>query len=114
MPDLGGELLDAARQQRQGREIRRVPVALDHLAGGRRRLEPQLLTDMGFNVRRQVRERAPGARHFAARDPVTRGSKPLAMALRLVVPDRQLDAERDGLAMDTMRTSDHEGVTVLP
>ena len=91
-----------------------MPVSLHHLTGGGRRLEPQFLTDVGFNVRRQMCERAHGARHFAARDPVTRGSKPLAMALRLVVPDRQLDAERDGLAVDAMRTSDHEGVTVLP
>ena len=112
--DLGRELLDAAREQGQGREVRRVPVALDHLVGCGRRLEPQLLTDIGFNVRRQVRERAHGARRFAARDPVTRGSKPLTMALRLVVPDGQLDAERDGLAVDAMRASDHEGVTVLP
>ena len=59
--DFGGELLDAAGQQGQRGEIRGVPVALDDLIGGGRRREPQILTDIGFNVGRQVREGPHGA-----------------------------------------------------
>jgi len=35
------------------------------------------------------------------------------MAPRLVVPDGQLDPERDGLAVDAVRASDHQGIAML-
>ena len=51
--DLGREALERAAEDRDGREERRVPVALDDLGAHRVDAQPELAEDLRLDVRRR-------------------------------------------------------------
>src|SRR5262249_50698462 len=58
---LQRKLLQGRARDRNGRQELRVPVALDHLRGNRRRLHAQTLTNSGLNGRIEVSVSPDGA-----------------------------------------------------
>ena len=66
--NLERELLERRGRDRQRRQQLGVPIALNDLRRDRRRLEPETPADIGFDRRRQVRERADRARQLADAD----------------------------------------------
>src|SRR5579884_2462591 len=113
MPDLRRELLDARREQRQRGEIRRMSIALHDLARYRIRLEAELRTHISLDLRGQMRERPHGTRQLADCNLLAHSLEPPPMSLVLLVPNGQLEAERNRLAMNPVRASHHDGVTML-
>ncbi len=69
-------------------------------------LEPQTCADPLFHLRVEVRERADGAADLADGDRLLRPLKPDAVAPRLVVPEREGEAEGGRLGVDAVRAPD--------
>jgi hypothetical protein len=90
-----------------------VAVALDDLVrdgigrrdrgGGRRRLD----------VGPQVGERADRARQLSDAHVLARPLETRAVASHLLVPERELETERDRLGVDAVRAADHHRVAML-
>ena len=94
MAHLGRQPLDAAtRSPPSVAEIRRVPVARDHLRGNRLRRQPQLLRDILLHPRIEMRERADRAADRRHRDLRPRRHQPRAVARELGIVPGELQAE---------------------
>ena len=113
MPDLGGEPLHRARDDRKRGEIRRVAVPRHDLGGDRLRLQVQLLRHIGFDPRVDMGEGAHRAGDGAGRDFLAGADHALPGAGELRIGHRQLQAERRGLRMDAVAPSDGDCVLVL-
>ena len=113
MPDLQRDLLQRRRDQRQRRNPRGVPVARDHLAGDRRRLQSDPLADPLLRGRTDVRKHAHGARNLADPQILGGGLEARDVALQLVVPQREFQPERDRFGVDPVRAPDLDGVLEL-
>ena len=79
----------------------------------RRRLQAEAAADVGLDRRRQVREGADRAGELADADRVTRALHALDGALKLRVPERELEAERHRLGVDAVRPPDHRRPAML-
>ena len=112
--DLERELLERRAGDGQRRQQLGVPIALNHLRRDRRRLEPEPPADVGFDRRRQVRERADRARQLAdADDRLARARTRSTSRAELRVPERQLQAERHRLGVHAVRAADHRRAAML-
>ena len=60
-----------------------------------------------------MRERAHRSRDFSIRNAFPSIVYPLPVPLDFIVPDRELQPERDGLAMNPMRAADHHGAAMF-
>ena len=107
------EFLERGAGDGEHRQELRVPIALDHLRGDGRRLEAEPLADVGFDLRRQMREGADGARQLADADDRARAAYALDVAADLGVPERQLQPERHRLRVDAVGPPDHRRVPML-
>ena len=105
--DLGRELLEARRDERERRHHLGVAVALEDLRGDGRRQQPELRADRLLDLGRQVRERPHGARELAVGDRGPGAVEPRELALQLRVPQRELQAERHRLGVHAVRAPDH-------
>src|SRR6266702_88720 len=76
-------------------------------------LEAQTLAYMRLDVGGEMRERAHRSRDFSIRNAFPSLVYPLPMPLDFIVPDRALQPERDGLAMNPMRATDHHGAAMF-
>ena len=113
VPDLERELLERSRADGQRGQQLSVPVALDDLRRGRRRLEPELLAGQALHLGVGRRVRADGARELADADPLERAAEPLSGAVELEGPDGELEAEGRRLGVHAVRAADHQRVAVL-
>ena len=112
--ELGGPALDAGADQGQRADELGVQVALDHLRGNRRRAQaelagrrtPRCAARDGRWCRRR-RRACPTATAVRAR------FEPLQRAAKLVVHQRQLQAEGGRLGMDAVAAADHRRELVL-
>ena len=84
-----------------------MPVALDDLRRHRRRFEAEPRADARFDRGIEMGERPDGAGDLADRHHVARSKHPVQIALKLGVPQRELQAERHRLGMDAMRSANH-------
>ena len=87
-----------------------MAVALNHLRCHRRGLQTQPRADLLFHVGTDVRERSDRARNLAHPQIFRRGFETPLIAPRFLVPDGELQAERDGLGVDAVRAADLHGV----
>ena len=108
--DLGREALQRAADDRDRRQQRRVPVALDDLGADRVGVEPEggehLRLDVGAEV--AVRPDRPG--DLAGPDLVDGGRQPDPAALELERPAGELEPERRRLGVDRVGPAHHHGV----
>src|SRR5215831_14680141 len=102
MPDFGSEPLDRRRHERQGHEELRVAVAWDHLRRNRLGLEAELLRDMRFDARIDIREGPDRAGNSAGRDLLTRRGEAGAVAREFGVVAGELQSELRRLSMDAV------------
>src|SRR5262249_40886426 len=107
------DLFAEGGHQRQHRDEKGVPIALDHLRRDGRRFEPQAGADLLFGLGREVRERADGAGRFADSQVFRRRPQTRQVAARLFVPDGEFQTEGDGLGMYSVGTADLYRVTKL-
>ena len=91
----------------------RVPVALEDLRRGRRRLEPEPLAGDPLDLRVGRRVRADGAGELADAQSLERALDAGAVAVELERPAGQLQAERRRLGVHAVRAPDRERVAVL-
>jgi hypothetical protein len=111
--DLEGELLDRGGADGERRQVLGVHVALDDLRGDGRGLESEARADPLLHLRVEVRERADRAADLADRDGLPRPLQPQAVAPRLVVPEREGEAEGGRLGVDAVRAPDLRRVAEL-
>ncbi len=107
-------LSSVRRDDREGREVVRVAVALDDLRRDGRRFQSQALADFLFEFRLEVGEGADGAGKLADAHSSAAASKRVDVALRLGVPVRQFEAEGDGFGVDAVGAADHGSVLEFP
>ncbi len=113
MADLDGDLVERAADNGQRRNVRCVPVALDHLRRHRRRLQTQPRADALFVFWLKMAECSDGARELAYAHVFGRGVKAGQIPLHLGVPVEQLQAKGCGLGMNAMRAPDRRRVLEL-
>ena len=106
MAHFDGDLIERAADQRKGRDICRMAVALDHLRGNGGGLQSQPLADALFMFRLQVAECADGSREFAHAHVFRSRVKAHQVALHLSEPVQQLETESCGFGMNAMRAAD--------
>src|SRR2546430_17251112 len=68
---------------------------------------------MRLDVGGEMRERAHRSRDFSIRNAFPSIVYPLPVPLDFIVPDRELQPERDVLAMNPMRAADHPGAAMF-
>ena len=90
-----------------------MAIALNHLRGDGRGGKAEPAADVGFDRGVEVGERADGAGDLADGDGGTRLSHAAEVATELVVPQRQLEAERHRLGVHAVRAADHRGAAML-
>ncbi len=112
--DLGRELVQAGAEQGQRRDDLGVPVALQDLGrypgGG----EAQFVQRGHFHPRVEVDVGSDRARDAADTDRLQGPPQPLLVALHLLVPDENFDAEGDRLGVDAVGPAHHHRLFVLP
>ena len=87
-----------------------MAVARDHLRGDRGWLQSQALADFFFRFGADVAEGSDRAGNLAHAQILRRGVEAREIALHLVVPQRQLQAEGDGLGVHAVGAADLDGV----
>jgi hypothetical protein len=113
VPNLEGEALERSRGQRERGQQLGVAVALHDLRRRRLRLEPEPLARQALDLwvdRRVVPHRAG---ELSDPDTLESSRNPTARAVELERPDRELEAERRRLGMDTVRAADRQREPVL-
>ena len=113
VPDVGGELFQAAGQDGERRQVGRVTVASDHLSGDRRHLQAQFLQGPLLDPWLDRGVGADGAGELANPDLLARGDQPLAVTVELVEPAGQDEAEADRLRMDAVGPARHQRAPLL-
>ena len=90
-----------------------VTIALDHLRGDRRGLEAKPLADARLDRGIEVREGPDRAGDLADGDDVAGAQHAIEIALKLRVPQRQLEPERHRLGVHAVRPADHRRAPVF-
>ena len=90
-----------------------VAVALDHLVGNPRDLQPQPRADPVLHGGRDGGVGADGARNLANAYSLESGFQPFPLPVHLVPPECQLQAHRHGFGVHPVGTPHHERVLVL-
>src|SRR3954447_11687375 len=113
MADLERELVERRGADGEGAEELRMPVALDDLRRGRRRLEPEPLAGdpLDLGVDRGVLADRSGELADAHAFESARDARPCAVELER--PHRELQAERRRLRVHAVRSADAERELVL-
>ena len=93
-----GELFNTRRQQGQGGQIGRMPIALYDLTRYRIGLQAEFRADVFFDLRPQMGKGSHRPGQLADGNVFAHRAQPFAMASYLFIPDRQLESERDRLA----------------
>ncbi len=106
MADFERDFFEARRQRGQRGDEMRMAVALDHLRRHRRGRQTQPRADLLFDLGADMRERAHGARDLAHAQIFRRRFETLQIAPGFLVPDGELQPERDRLGMNAMRAAD--------
>jgi hypothetical protein len=110
---LKRDLLDGAREQREGRHELRVAITLNDLRrDGSETQTEQRYSDL-LDLRVDVGVGAHGARDLAHRNLLNGALESLQPPLHLEGPQAQDHAERDGLGVHPVGAADHHGVAVL-
>ena len=113
MADFDGELFDGRGDNGQGGEELGMPVALHHLGRAGGRPQSRLFTDEFFDERVDIGEGANCARDLAIGDGLAGCLHPASVTLHLIVPQRHLQTEGDGLRMDAVGAADHRREPML-
>ena len=111
--DFGGEFLQRRRDYSQGGDELSVAVALQYLVGNGRRRKPQLGTGYFFHLRRNGGIGAHRAGYLAVGDYAGGFVQAAAVALHLLEPQRQFQAEGGRLGVYAVGAPYHEGVLML-
>ena len=110
--DLGGDRVERRRGDRERRHVLRVTVALDHLGAhlGGRQAEPGAdeLLDAGIHRAVGAHDTAEGAYAHRLACP----SQPVAVAVELEGPHRELVTERGGLGVHPVAATDDRRLPV--
>ena len=113
MADLEREPVERRRHDRQRSEELCMPVALEDLRRGRRRIEPERLACEALHLWRRGRVRPDRARELSDSQPFERVLESDSIALELEHPAEELETERGGLRVHSVRTPDRDRVAVL-
>ena len=92
----------------------RVPVALQDLGGEDCGLEPEALADDLLDLRIEVRVRAHCAAQFPDADARLHLLEALQRAGELIIHERELEPESDGLRVDAVAAANHRRHGVFP
>ena len=111
-PDLGGDLLERARDHREVGEVLGVAVPLDDLRRHRGRPEAEPGADIRFHLRRRVRVGPDFAGDLADGDHLARAPEAVQAPPDLRVPQGRLEPERDRLGLDAVGAAGHHGAAV--
>ena len=110
VPDLHGELLQRRCRDGERRHVLRVPVALEDLAGGLRRADPEPAANVLLDRGVDLRVGAHRARDLAHRHGLTRPSQAVAIPVQLEGPKSKLVPEGRGLGVNAVGSAHHHGV----
>ena len=111
--DLGREPLERRGEERERRKQLGVAVARDDLRRRRLGARARAARRRGARPRVAARVGADGARELADAHALERPREPLAVAVELERPARELRAEGDRLGVDAVRAADHRRRAVL-
>ena len=111
--DLGGEAVERGSGERERAEEVRVAVARHHLCRDGLRREAQPLAGQPLDLGVSTPVRPDGAGELANPHTFQRRREPGAIALQLERPAGELGSEGDGLGVDAVRPSGHDGVAVF-
>src|SRR5690242_21530199 len=89
-----------------------MAIPLNYLIGDRIDRQAEFRADIFFDVRSLMRKRSHGARQLPDSDLRAHLTQPRQMTAELLVPDGQLESERDRFTMNAVRTSHHHLVLV--
>ncbi len=106
MADFERDLFERRGEQRERGDPGRMAVARDHLRGDVGRLQAQARADFLFGFGADVAEGSDGARNFADAQIFGGGVQAREIALHLVVPQREFQAEGDGLGVHAVGAAD--------
>jgi hypothetical protein len=110
--NLDCQPLDRRGDDAKRRKERGVAVARDDLGRNRLGRQAEFASDMGLDFGRDVGERADRARNRAGRDFIARRDQPLAVARRLGIALRELEAEAVGSGVDGRGSGRSSGVSL--
>ena len=112
--ELGGPAVDRTRCQCEHSHELGMPVALHDLRGQRGRFQPELVADLFFDTRIEMRAGSDGAAQLAHRHARAHLHQAFAQAAEFVIHESHLEPERDGLRVDAMAASHHRRHFVRP
>jgi hypothetical protein len=106
MANLKRDFLKRRSDEREGAEIMRVAVALNHLRGDGRDIEAKALADSLFHFRAEVRGVADGARNFSNGHLRGGVAETLLIARVFCEPVGDFQTEGDGLSVNAVGAAD--------
>ena len=111
--DLGGELLQAGRDEGKRRHEVSVAVAVDDLGGDGLHQEAEAAADVGLHVRGNGGVGAHGAADLADGDRLLSLGQAMALTAQLIPPRGEFEAEGGRFSVDAMGAADADGLLVL-
>ena len=113
MAYLRRDLVQAGTEHREGAQIGRVPVALQHLGRNGGRAQPQLLQDRRLVFRLQVTKGTYRPRQLAHPQVGGSGVEPAQVPPHFRVPKQQFQPKSRGFCMNSMGPADGRRVLEL-
>src|SRR5215469_10893681 len=106
VPNLSRDLVERAGDYRQGRDVRRMPVALNHLSGHRDRLQSKAFADLLLVLRIEVAEAPYRSRQLTHAHVFSSMLETSDVPLHLRMPIGQLQSESSRFSVDSVSASD--------